>query len=206
MPRAAGQIDRVKNEAILDAASDVIFERGLAAPLDEVARRAGVSKQTIYNHYGSKGDLVRALIERRSKSIAAPLELPGAEATPVETLAAYAEALLRTVMIDRGVVLFRLMIANAGQDTTLVRAALPSGFRGARGRLTDFLRREASAGRLAIDDPVQGADFFVGMVVGNHQLEALLGLPAQLSGESVPRIAREAASRFVRAYAPGTTD
>ena len=65
MPRAAGQIDRAKNEAILDAASDVIFERGLGAPLDEVARRAGVSKQTIYNHYGSKGDLVRALIERR---------------------------------------------------------------------------------------------------------------------------------------------
>jgi TetR/AcrR family transcriptional repressor of mexJK operon len=202
MPRAAGQIDRAKNEAILDAASDVIFERGLAAPLDDVARRAGVSKQTIYNHYGSKGDLVRALIERRSKTISAPLELPGAEATPVETLAAYAEMLLRTVMLERGVVLFRLMIANAGQDTSLVRAALPGGFRGARSKLTEFLRREARAGRLAIDDPMQAADFFVGMAVGNHQLEALLGLPGELNGEDIPRLAREAASRFVRAYAP----
>ena len=202
MPRAAGQIDRAKNEAILDAASDVIFERGLGAPLDEVARRAGVSKQTIYNHYGSKGDLVRALIERRSKTISAPLAMPGAEAMPVETLAAYAEVLLKTVMIDRGVALMRLMIANAGQDTERVRAALPGGFRGARSRLTDFLRREAVSGRLAVDDPVQAADFFVGMVIGNHQLEALLGLPPQLSGESAPRIAREAAERFVRAYAP----
>jgi TetR/AcrR family transcriptional repressor of mexJK operon len=202
MPRAAGQIDRAKNEAILDAASDVIFERGLAAPLDEVARRAGVSKQTIYNHYGSKGDLVRALIERRSKTISAPLELPGAETMPVETLAAYAEVLLKTVMIDRGVALFRLLIASAGQDAQLARAALPGGFRGARSKLTDFLRREAKAGRLAIDDPAQAADFFVGMVVGNHQLEALLGLPAQLSGDSAPHIAREAARRFVRAYAP----
>jgi len=202
MPRAAGQIDRAKNEAILDAASDVIFERGLAAPLDEVARRAGVSKQTIYNHYGSKGDLVRALIERRSKTISAPLELPGAEAMPVETLAAYAEALLKTVMMDRGVALMRLMIANAGRDAGLVQAALPGGFRGARSRLTDFLRREAVSGRLTVDDPVQAADFFVGMVICNQQLEALLGLPAQLSGESVPRRAREAAERFVRAYAP----
>jgi TetR/AcrR family transcriptional repressor of mexJK operon len=204
MPRAAGQIDRAKNEAILDAASDVIFERGLGAPLDEVARRAGVSKQTIYNHYGSKGDLVRALIERRSKTISAPLALPGAEAMPVETLAAYAEVLLKTVMIDRGVALMRLMIANAGQDTELVRAALPGGFRGARSRLTDFLRREAVSGRLAVDDPDQAADFFVGRVIGHHQIEALLGLPAQLSGESAPRIAREAAERFVRAYAPVT--
>lgn len=204
MPRAAGQIDRAKNEAILDAASDVIFERGLGAPLDEVARRAGVSKQTIYNHYGSKGDLVRALIERRSKSISAPLELPGAEATPVETLAAYAEVLLRTVMIDRGVALFRLLIANAGQDAELARAILPGGFRGARSRLTDFLRREDQVGRLAIDDPGQAADFFVGMVIGNYQLESLLGLPQQLTVENVPRLAREAARRFVQAYTPVT--
>jgi TetR/AcrR family transcriptional repressor of mexJK operon len=202
MPRAAGQIDRAKNEAILDAASDVIFERGLGAPLDEVARRAGVSKQTIYNHYGSKGDLVRALIERRTKSISAPLELPGAEVMPAETLAAYAEVLLRTVMIDRGVALFRLLIANAGQDAALARAILPGGFRGARSRLTDFLRREAQIGRLAIDNPEQAADFFVGMAIGNYQLEALLGLPQQLTGENVPLLAREAARRFVRAYAP----
>ncbi len=202
MPRLAGQIDRVKNEAILDAASDVIFERGLSAPLDEVAKRAGVSKQTIYNHYGSKGDLVRALIERRAKTISAPLTLPGAEAMPLETLAAYAEMLLRTVMIDRGVAMIRLLIASAGQDAELVRTALPAGFRASRSPLTDFLRRETAAGRLAIDDPAQAADFFVGMVIANHQLEALLGLPTRLTAERVPSLAREAARRFVRAYAP----
>jgi AcrR family transcriptional regulator len=89
MPRIAGQIDRTKYEAILEAASDVIFERGLSAPLDEIARRAGVSKQTIYNHYGSKVDLMRALIERRARSITDPLDVPGAEAFPERALAAY---------------------------------------------------------------------------------------------------------------------
>ena len=62
MPRIAGQIDLTKTEAILEATAEAIFERGLAVSMDEIARRAGVSKQTIYNHYGSKGDLVRALI------------------------------------------------------------------------------------------------------------------------------------------------
>ena len=201
MPRAIGQIDRAKNEAILDAASDVISERGLSAPLDEVARRARVSKQTIYNHYGSKGDLIRALIERRSKIISAPLDLPGAEMAPLESLAAYAEMLLATVMIERGVVLFRLLIAGAGQDADVVRTALPGGFRGARGKLSEFLRREAAAGRLAIDDPDQAADFFVGMVIGHHQIESLLGLPQELTPEAVPPLVAEAARRFVRAYA-----
>src|ERR1700677_3535783 len=137
MPRAAGQIDRVKNEAILDAASDVIFERGLSAPLDEIARRAGVSKQTIYNHYGSKGELKRALIERRSQSITAPLDMPDAGAHPQESLAAYADLLLKTIRIERGVALLRLLIESVRRDPGLAPAVLPHGF--GRGRLTEFL-------------------------------------------------------------------
>ncbi|HVM98705.1 MAG TPA: TetR/AcrR family transcriptional regulator [Caulobacteraceae bacterium] len=202
MPRAAGQIDRVKNEAILDAASDLIFERGLAAPLDEVARRAGVSKQTIYNHYGSKGDLIRALLERRSRTISAPLALEGAEANPEATLAAYAENLLRTIAMDRGVALFRLLIASAGQEPGLAHAILPRGFGGAREKLTVFLEHEAAAGRLAIPDAAEAAEFFAGMVTGARQLESLLGLPQNLTAQRIDRISREAARRFVRAYAP----
>jgi len=53
MARAVGQIDLAKTQAILDAAVDVMAERGLGASMEEVARRAGVSKQTIYNHYRS---------------------------------------------------------------------------------------------------------------------------------------------------------
>jgi AcrR family transcriptional regulator len=202
MPRAAGQIDRAKNEAILDAASDVIFERGLGAPLDEVARRAGVSKQTIYNHYGSKGDLVRALIERRSRSVAASLAVAGAEAFPEETLSAYAQALLRTIMVDRGIVLFRLLIANAGQDPELVKAVLPRGFADARSKLAAFLQLEVDAGRLAIEDPIEAADFFSGAIIGHRQVEILLGVAPPLTDAQIDQIAHEASRRFLRAYAP----
>jgi AcrR family transcriptional regulator len=71
MPRVAGQIDRAKTEAILEATAEAIYARGLGVSVDEIARRAGVSKQTIYNHYGSKADLIRALIETRAQTITA---------------------------------------------------------------------------------------------------------------------------------------
>ncbi|HMO44296.1 MAG TPA: helix-turn-helix domain-containing protein, partial [Phenylobacterium sp.] len=70
MPRLPGQIDKVKSRAILDAAVVVLGEGGLSTPMDEIARRAGVSKQTIYNHFGSKADLIRAIVERRVEEIA----------------------------------------------------------------------------------------------------------------------------------------
>jgi AcrR family transcriptional regulator len=201
MPRLAGQIDRTKNEAILEAASDVIFERGLSAPLDEIARRAGVSKQTIYNHYGSKVDLMRALIERRAQSVTDPLDVPGAEAFPERALAAYAEVLLTTVTLDRGVAFLRLLIESVPHDPALVRGILPNGFRAGRAKLAAFLARETRAGRLAVPDPVEAADFFSGMVLGGRQLEGLIGLPSELTPARIQEIAQEAARRFMRAYA-----
>ena len=202
MPRLAGQIDLGKNEAILDAASAVLFEKGLAAPLDEIARRAGVSKQTIYNHYGSKADLVRALIERRAKLMAAPLEAPLAEAFPHEALAGFARSLLETVTLERGVALFRLLILSAPTTPEIARSAFEASVRDGRERLAEFLGREARAGRLAIADPCEAASFFTGMVIAHHQIQALFGLPSDLSPQRIDRIARESARRFMRAYAP----
>lgn len=202
MPRVAGQIDLGKNEAILDAASAVLFEKGLAAPLDEIARRAGVSKQTIYNHYGSKAELVRALIERRAKQVAAPLEAPLAEAFPHEALACFARQLLETVVLDRSVAMFRLLIQGAPTTPEIAKSAFEASIRDGRKRLAEFLGRETRAGRLAVADPYEAASFFTGMVIAHHQIQALFGLPSDLTPPRIDRIAREAARRFLRAYTP----
>ena len=201
MPRIAGQIDRAKTEAILEATAIAIHERGLSVSVDEIARRAGVSKQTIYNHYGSKADLVRALIERRVELITAALEVEGALEFPQETLAAYARELLETISMPRGITLFRLIIAGAGAEPDLAQAVFKAGARASRIKLADFLARESAAGRLAIDDPDEAADFFAGMVISHRQVAGLLGLESDLTPSRIDRIATEAARRFMRAYA-----
>ncbi|MCP4006226.1 MAG: TetR/AcrR family transcriptional regulator [bacterium] len=54
---------------ILEAARSVFAERGFdAAPVDEVARRARVSKGTVYNHFSSKESLlVEAVLQAMSE-------------------------------------------------------------------------------------------------------------------------------------------
>lgn len=47
------------HERILSAALTVFVEDGAEAPLDQVARRAGVGNATLYRHFGDREDLIR---------------------------------------------------------------------------------------------------------------------------------------------------
>ena len=62
-------------DKLLGAASELFYADGIAATgVDDVVRVAGVSKPTLYAHFGSKAELVAAVLERRHAARAAELE------------------------------------------------------------------------------------------------------------------------------------
>jgi len=72
-------------EALLDAADEELSRDGLSnASLESVAAKAGVTKQTLLRHFGSKEGLIEAAIRRTSEFVRkerarAPIgDLPGA--------------------------------------------------------------------------------------------------------------------------------
>jgi AcrR family transcriptional regulator len=55
--------DALRNrQQLLTAAADLFAERGVDVPLDEIARRAGVSIGTLYNHFANRGALLDAAL------------------------------------------------------------------------------------------------------------------------------------------------
>ena len=203
MPRAAGQIDLHKNEAILDAAATVLSERGLAAPIETIARVAGVSKQTIYNHYGCKAELVRALVARRTKAMAATLQVGEGGSDPRTALADFAEAMLQPAVSTRSQSLLRVIVLGADDaNNELALQVYEAGPSTSQRQLTQFLEKLSRDGVIDVDDAAQAAQFFIGMVVGNTQLRQLMRLPSGLAPGGVRPLAEEAAARFMRAYAP----
>lgn len=202
MPRVPGQIDVAKTEAILDAAVEVIGERGLSAPMEAIARRAGVSKQTVYNHYGSKAELMRALMNRRVEAITASLREPGAIDNPTETLEAYARSVLETVITSKSYSMMRVIMLGSGEMPDVANEVFEAGPLSARRQLAEFLKTETELGRMKVENFDQAAEFFSGMVMGHSQLRSLLRLPSDKTPDEYGRLAREAAVRFMKAYAP----
>jgi TetR/AcrR family transcriptional regulator, mexJK operon transcriptional repressor len=196
MPRARGQIDARKHQAILDAAAEVLAERGFGAPIEEVARRAGVSKQTIYNHYGSKTELVRTLVDRRRSLLTATIAAAPPGQALEDTLTAYAVAIIETIMSPASLQLVRMAITGAVDMPELAHAVYEAGAKASNADLAAFL---AGRPELDIGNAQRGADIFMGMAMGRLQTRLLMGVEG-FQPQQVHDRAREAAERFVRAY------
>lgn len=202
MPRAQGQVDLAKTEAILNAAGDIFSAQGLAASIDEVARRARVSKQTIYNRYGSKTELIRAMIVRRVRASLLPLQNVSPETPVEETLSAWARTMLELVVYGHPLKILRVTIQAAGQMPDVARMVFEFGPVASRRALAAYLESQVALGRLEMDDPMEAAEFYAGMVVTSRQIAALMGLDPVGTEDMLVRVSEESARRFVRAYAP----
>ena len=83
-PRRA---DAVRNrEKVLDAAAEVFAEEGLKAPIEDVARRAGVGVGTVCRHFATKQLLLEAVLTRMYESM---LERARAAAAEPDAAAAF---------------------------------------------------------------------------------------------------------------------
>jgi AcrR family transcriptional regulator len=66
----APRADAVRNrQRVLEAAKEAFADEGLAVPLDEIARRAGVGAGTVYRHFPTKEALFEAVILDRVRKL-----------------------------------------------------------------------------------------------------------------------------------------
>jgi AcrR family transcriptional regulator len=95
--------DAARNrQAIIDTARRLYGQRGLDAPLDEIARLAGIGNATLYRHFPTRCSLVAAVfadtLERVCQAAARALENP----SPWEGFAGHVRFLCHMQAADRG--------------------------------------------------------------------------------------------------------
>jgi AcrR family transcriptional regulator len=59
---------------VLDAAAEVLAERGADVSVDEIARRAGVGHGTVFRRFPTKGALIAAVVVERLRELVAAAE------------------------------------------------------------------------------------------------------------------------------------
>lgn len=101
---AAVRADAVRNRDGLIAAARAVFgERGLDAPLDEIARRADLGNATLYRHFPSRCALVAAVFAQALGDVVAAAEQSLAEPDPWAGFAGHLRTLCSLQASDRAV-------------------------------------------------------------------------------------------------------
>jgi AcrR family transcriptional regulator len=112
---------------LLVAAENLIRETGPGVSLEAIARRAGVTKPTLYREVGDRDALVNALAERLAAQMAeAASELVAQAATPQEGLRNLVTAYLQMAARDRNLYLF-VTAGGTGEDRVQQSLQLADG-------------------------------------------------------------------------------
>jgi AcrR family transcriptional regulator len=111
--------DARQNRArLITAATETFAEKGADAPLEEIARRAGVGIGTLYRHFPSRLDLQAAVFRTQVRAVCDQGEALTETDSPGPAFASWAHALAAYLVTKRG--LSRTLIDAVGADSELI--------------------------------------------------------------------------------------
>jgi AcrR family transcriptional regulator len=139
-----------RREAILSAALDEFSIRGFeAARLDDVARRAGVAKGTIYLYFRDKESLFQELIRTMLTPLVGTIEAMGEADVPIALLAdRIVDLFVREVYGTRRKDVIRLMITEGRRFPKLAEFYYREVLSRVIGAVRALLRRAAARGEI----------------------------------------------------------
>ena len=158
--------------AILDAAEEVIADRGFhAARIQDIAECARIAVGTVYNHFRTKEDVLRALLEERSEALCR--ELAPAQGEPDSFDKKLSVRLSRVLAyVDRHRSFFLVAFEHGlfGAASATAAATLHGKpvrhIAAVKSALTALVQEGIDAGALAPDDPARLGRFLGGTVRG----------------------------------------
>ena len=181
---------------VLRAATSAFLAHGYRSSVDQIARRAGVAKQTVYHHFPSKDllfkDVARELARRVLIELEdAPCDLRGA-------LIAFGEAYRARALGTQGIATFRTLVPEIPRFRALARAMYAASAGEMVRRLAQVIGRAMDEGRLRREDPRFAAELLLGMLVGHDRIKRLFGVALAEEGE--PGRTARIVECFLRAF------
>lgn len=193
---------------ILTAAQTVFLSAGYEqTSMDAVAAEAGMSKQTVYAHFGAKEALFTAMVRAMIDAAVAAQEAAAPDPGPGDDVAAWlmghALQQLETAKSRPLMQLRRIAIAEAGRFPEVGAAVFDAGPARAIARLARIFAALHAARRLDAPEPARAAAAFNWLIMGGPTSEAmLLGRPSVAEPGEAEAHASECVRVFLAAYGP----
>ncbi|SRR5579885_1333274 len=158
-------------ERVLRAATGAFLAHGYGSSVEQIARRAGVAKQTVYHHFPSKDLLFKEVARELVKGVLIALEAEPGDLRG--SLVRFGYAYRRRILSAEGVATFRTLVPEIPRFRALARAMYANSAGETVRRLAGHLESAMRAGRLRREDPEFAAELLLGMLTGQDRIKRL---------------------------------
>ncbi|MFF2012950.1 TetR/AcrR family transcriptional regulator [Streptomyces sp. NPDC058195] len=194
-----------KRQSITQAATRAFMEKGYCGTsMDDIAKLAAVSKQTVYRHFSDKeklfAEIVLGTTDHLGRAIDPVSDIPSDADALEENLTGLARCLLTTLTRSEALQLGRLVIASAGPFPALATAWYEQSFERVLMALTTTFRRLTEEGVLRIDEPLLAAHHFSGLLLWVPVNETMFRSAHQHTPADLERYATAGVRAFLAAY------
>ncbi|MER5612360.1 MULTISPECIES: TetR/AcrR family transcriptional regulator [unclassified Streptomyces] len=194
-----------KHQAILEAATTVFLSKGYSGTsMDDIAKLAAVSKQTVYKHFADKeklfSEIVLATTDRIDGMIDLVAAVPADADALEENLTRLARQFLAALTRPQVLQLRRLIIANADTFPELGAAWYEQGFERVLVTLSETFRHLADEGLLRTDDAMLAAHHFAGLLLWIPVNKAMFHGSAQHTEADLDHYAAAGVRAFLAAH------
>lgn len=192
-----------RRQQIEAAAYALLQEKGYkSTSMLAVAKRAGASNETLYRWYGNKQALFSAMVKtnaRKAEELVRTFQADGTD--PLQTIEQLGPVLLRIVTGERAISLNRAAAGDVHETGTLGGLIAEGGKRTILPLLVGLFQQADSEDLFACDDPAEAADIYLSLLIGDLQIERVIGVRGEMSDAQIRKRARRAYQLTLQVFA-----
>jgi TetR/AcrR family transcriptional regulator, mexJK operon transcriptional repressor len=194
-----------RRERIIRTAAPLFLKKGYDnVSIDEIIGVVGGSKATIYAWFGGKEGLFEAVVRQKCRDVVVAIHVDTAGSLEAQ-LTEIGHSFLTMVLSPPILEFHRLMVSIGRTFPETGRLFFETGPASAYGTVATWIAKQQNDGRIVAEDPYRLAVLFLDMLIGEHQLSWLTGVPRAARRDKVDETVRIAVKVFLRGCAAPET-
>jgi TetR/AcrR family transcriptional regulator, mexJK operon transcriptional repressor len=190
-----------RRERIVRMSAPLFLKNGYDnVSIDDIIDAVGGSKATLYAWFGGKEGLFEAVVRQKCSDVVVAIHVDTAGSLEAQ-LTEIGHSFLAMVLSPPILEFHRLMVSIGRTFPEAGRLFFETGPVSAYNIVATWIAKQQKDGRLIEEDPYRLAVLFLDMLIGEHQLGWLTGMPRATRRDKIDETVRIAVKVFLRGCA-----
>ena len=205
---AAPTVKKMRRDAILKRkelikyATDMFMEMGYEkASMNNLAKRSGSSKSTIYKHFRSRQALFIAVLDEKLRDHLAPIEKLDLTTLSIEEgLKLIGRTSIKVITSKDHINLCRIIYAEAERIPHVGKTYYEHGPKRGMAGVAKYLSTMVETSRIRCTDPSLASQYFWGMILHKPMLERYCGIKSPMTAREQKNYIDKVVDSFISSF------